>query len=282
MWKRKKVVRYPAVSSLSLVSVRDAAGFDVGVVWQPGFAQGTIQCSVEGFSRARVQRWVERVCAVDGVLVVGVSRSNCDASVQGWVTVDTGKAKQDDFLVALAIKAPSLYAPQDDLVWVPADKNAVIERVNRVVAPSGELVFPPQVQVVDESVESVMLAEESLVVFEVMAQDDVGVVEEIVGVCEAVREFVVVRWVELFRPADPAYVEQHADVVPYRRSMVLVISGDTATECEQAVSVVLGMVSARARLRITRLWGRQHMGVFLSAGLPVYGWQQSQLISEGR
>lgn len=279
VWK-KKVVRYPAVSSLSLVSTKDAAGFDVGVIWQPEHGQATIQCSVFGFSSQQVQQWVKRVSRVDGVVVVGVARSNQDLLVQAWVTVDTGRLKQDDFLVALAIKAPSLYAPCDELVWTPSDEEAIIRRVNRVIAPEGKWVFPPQTQGMEEQTGSVLCAEESMVVFEVVGQSDPVVVEEIIGACEAVREHALVRHVELFRPTDPAFLEQHADAPAYRKSMLVIVSGETFKECEHAVGMVLGLVSARTRLRMTRLRGRQHLGVFLLAGLPVYGWQQSQLISE--
>lgn len=86
-----------------------------------------------------------------------------------------------------------------------------------------------------------------------------------------------IHFVELLRPTDPIYLEYHEDAQRYRLDGVVVISSTSHDQCEDFATDLVNSLSAHARVRLTRLFGRQHIGVLLAGGLPAYGWQHNEV-----
>ena len=85
--------------------------------------------------------------------------------------------------------------------------------------------------------------------------------------------------VEVVRPTDSLYRVQYPEADRFRRSGIIVLSAESDVGLEGFAAEMIARISVRSRLRLSRLYGRQYLGVLLAAGIPVYGWQTSRVTS---
>lgn len=267
---------------MSLETVTDTGGYEFGVIWQPDQQQGSVVlCGDESFSLEVVHQWRHSVCAMDQVVVVMVVWS-ADAVPRVVVTFDAAGKKRDDFLTWLAVRLLEVYSPSElDVMWWPQTAEKITTYASSLWAPDSPPAFPPFAQHFEEQHNWIGCDQTYRVAFDVLLSGARG--EEIASEIEQLvlsselDSSEQVHFVEIARPIDPVILNQNPDAALFRRTGVIVLSADNAERCEDFISDLVASLSARARVRITRLYGRQHVGVLLAGGVPVYGWQHSDV-----
>ena len=278
----KKRLKAQAVVTrgMSLETVTDTGGYEFGVIWQPEQHQGSVVLfGDESFSPEVVHQWRQSVCAMDQVLVVMVVWS-ADAVPRVVVTFDAAGKKRDDFLTWLAVRLLDFYSPSElDVMWWPQTAENITAYASSLWAPASPPVFPPFAEDLEEHHNWIGCDQTYRVAFDVLLSGVWGeeIATEIEGLVlsSSLESSEQAHFVELARPIEPVILEDNPGVQPFRRTGVILLSADNAEQCEDFISDLVASLSARARVRITRLFGRQHLGVLLAGGVPVYGWQHS-------
>ncbi|WP_157108876.1 hypothetical protein [Corynebacterium aquilae] len=281
----------PETKSLSLHTIRDAAGFDLGLIVDSQFHQATMVLQADNglLELDEKDTWLDLVCEADatqGVLAASCVSTFCggDEPDYSFITFRTSAAevKKDltGFLTSIAVKAPGLYAPEGyEYSWLPLDAQRVTDLANaHLVADDAERVFPPASMTGRLHADHLHHAGRYSVVFEIDSNDAAGAeaFAEVHAVLCASEMPEALRLIRTARPTHAQYRQVHPDVAPSRTSSLLVVTGDELAIVDGIIGQILAVLSPRARLRLLRLTGRQHLGLLQASCLPVYGWQNQK------
>ena len=293
LWKksvgrRSKDVQVPVLRGVELVEVVDIGGYRVGVMMQSVFHQATVVVrGDEDTTREEVDQWLVHISSVERVVVATVMTvAGVDGGVPRFmVTFDMSGLSRDEFLTLVAKRLSVLcYSPDEvEIMWHVQSVDDVAGDASSVWAPSSKVVFPPFADELVEGPRSIVCDGVARVVFEVNAHDAAGLaaLEEIrrlvVSASLGVGESMYV--VEVVRPTDSLYRVQYPEADRFRRSGIIVLSAESDVGLEGFAAEMIARISVRSRLRLSRLYGRQYLGVLLAAGIPVYGWQTSRVTS---
>ena len=293
LWKksvsrRSKDVQVPVLRGVELVEVVDIGGYRVGVMMQSVLHQSTVVVrGDEDTTREEVDQWLVHISSVERVVVATVMTvAGVDGGVPRFmVTFDMSGLSRDEFLTLVAKRLSVLcYSPDEvEIMWHVQSVDDVAGYASSVWAPSSKVVFPPFADELVEGPRSIVCDGVARVVFEVNAHDAAGLaaLEEIrrlvVSASLGVGESMYV--VEVVRPTDSLYRVQYPEADRFRRSGIIVLSAESDVGLEGFAAEMIARISVRSRLRLSRLYGRQYLGVLLAAGIPVYGWQTSRVTS---
>ena len=241
----------------------------------------------EDTTREEVDQWLVHISSVERVVVATVMTvAGVDGGVPRFmVTFDMSGLSRDEFLTLVAKRLSVLcYSPDEvEIMWHVQSVDDVAGYASSVWAPSSKVVFPPFADELVEGPRSIVCDGVARVVFEVNAHDAAGLaaLEEIrrlvVSASLGVGESMYV--VEVVRPTDSLYRVQYPEADRFRRSGIIVLSAESDVGLEGFAAEMIARISVRSRLRLSRLYGRQYLGVLLAAGIPVYGWQTSRVTS---
>lgn len=278
--RRTNRVQAPATRDMVMKTVSDAGGFDFGVIWQPSLGQGTILLAGEtSFSLEDIAAWRRVASTVIGVTVIStiVVSGEDPAITYAFVTFDAEKKSCDDFLTWLAKQVVQVYSPEElEIMWWPQDAESVTRHACTLWAPDSDPVFPPVAQTLVEHYDIIQCDQVYRVAFEILlstdaAEDFVQEFEDIVST-SMLQDGEKIHFVEIVRPLDPTFVLDDAGF-PFRRDGIIVLSAPSSEQVEDFTTDLVASLSPRTRLHLTRLFGRQHIGVLLAGGVPAYGWQ---------
>ena len=285
--RRDVRVQAAVTQGMQLKTIRDTGGYEFGVIWEPTLRQGSVLLKgEESFTLADIAMWRDLICTIEGVQVIATiwsAYSNIETHIPRMlVTFDAGGRKCDDFLTWLAKRLVYVYSPdQMELMWWPQEAEKVKEYASALWSPDSKPKFPPIAELLKERHSAIQCDSAYRLAFEVlltasMSEDIVQEFEQLVLSSE-LRDGEEIHFVELLRPTDPIYLEYHEDAQRYRLDGVVVISSTSHDQCEDFATDLVNSLSAHARVRLTRLFGRQHIGVLLAGGLPAYGWQHNEV-----
>ena len=293
LWKksvsrRSKDVQVPVLRGVELVEVVDIGGYRVGVMMQSVLHQANVVVrGDEDTTREEVDLWLVHISSVERVVVATVMTvAGVDGGVPRFmVTFDMSGLSRDEFLTLVAKRLSVLcYSPDEvEIMWHVQSVDDVAGYASSVWAPSSKVVFPPFADELVEGPRSIVCDGVARVVFELNAHDAAGLaaLEEIrrlvVSASLGVGESMYV--VEVVRPTDSLYRVQYPEADRFRRSGIIVLSAESDVGLEGFAAEMIARISVRSRLRLSRLYGRQYLGVLLAAGIPVYGWQTSRVTS---
>ncbi|PRQ11439.1 hypothetical protein C1Y63_06205 [Corynebacterium sp. 13CS0277] len=291
MASKARPIILPETKGLSLHEIRDAAGFDLGLIVDTPFHQATLVLqAADGLLELHEKdTWLDLVCGADatqGVLAASIISTFCggDEPDYSFITFRTSAAevKKDltGFLTSIAVKAPGLYAPEDyEYSWLPLDATRVTELANSYLVDADAVqLFPPAAMTGELHAEYIKHAGRYSVVFEIDSNDAAGAeaFREVHDVLCASEMPESLRLIRTARPTHSQYRQVHPDVAPSRTSSLLVVTGEELDIVDAIVAEILAVLSPRARLRLLRLTGRQHLGLLQASCLPVYGWQNQK------
>lgn len=285
-------VAHPAVAGLRLDSVRDARGFQLGVLLDESATEATIAARVDDaatMTHEAVAAWTGKVGTEETVVATCASRSVEDETATAvlWVSVAAaGKAERKDsseFLTRLARFAPVLYDSADALGMDAKPLSAHELEAWTTVQLVGEdrpKAFPPRAGEVSEGPAAVVADGKVTVSFEVVMEGEggdeaaSGVMEKMVFhgsvLSASTNGAVAVRFGMWSRIAARAHHSARCVGV------VSVIAADSAT-AEDAAWALIARLDVADRLRVRRLWYRQAMGAGASLGAGVMGWRRLEV-----
>ena len=278
----------PGWRGVELVAGVDIGGHRGGGMMQSVLHQATVVVrGDEDTTREEVDQWLVHISSVERVVVATVMTvAGVDGGVPRFmVTFDMSGLSRDEFLTLVAKRLSVLcYSPDEvEIMWHVQSVDDVAGYASSVWAPSSKVVFPPFADELVEGPRSIVCDGVARVVFEVNAHDAAGLaaLEEIrrlvVSASLGVGESMYV--VEVVRPTDSLYRVQYPEADRFRRSGIIVLSAESDVGLEGFAAEMIARISVRSRLRLSRLYGRQYLGVLLAAGIPVYGWQTSRVTS---
>lgn len=282
-YRRTTKVQAAVTKNMALASVRDVGGYEFGVIWQPQFRQGSILLAAEeGLSRDMRDTWRSIICGLDSVVAVTTIMSSGGTDTPyAVVTFDSADYKRDDFLTWLAIRLVPVYSPESlDAMWLPQSPSAITAYASSLWAPDSGPVFPPVAQSLQENHLSIQCDRTHRIAFGVLldehhATDIVQALEDVVATSEPASGETI-HFVHITRPLELQHRDQ-SSLLGFRGTGVIVLSASSLEQCEDFAADFISSLSAHTRLRLTRLFGRQHLGVLLAGGLPTYGWQHSDV-----
>lgn len=285
--KKKPTAVLPVLGGLALSRSHDTGGFELGVIVDKPRRQATIACrwdSTEPVAEKDKTAWTDAVSPLNNVVAVTTvaAVSPQGSHTRALVTMkSTGDMRRDldGVLAEVALAAPDFYAPAG-LGWylLPLTPAEVTEWARSTVGAEGKS-FPPQPAEFAEFQRYLRVAGSVCVAFELDTTGDIaasGLAELSALVAYSTAEETITV-AQIARPTDPRYLEAHPDTPTSRSSAIITITGADREAAESCADELIAALSPRTRIRLHRLLGRQHLGLCISAGLPVFGWQHNHL-----
>lgn len=278
---------HPGLVGLELASVRDARGFDLGVI---SAARGAVVTVAVELQRREVvedralSAWRSAVSADETVVATCVATSVAAGGLHTrlWVSLAAGSKEErkdrEVLLTRVAMWMPVVYDSADAvgleaLPLTPDEMQAYAEQALTDGNQAGESVFPPlvtEVAIHPGVVEAAGMATVSFVVHLDEHTDDLVAV--LVSLCQQLSTQMQVTarvgwWSRIPTRA------QH----PARQVAVFSLCATEIDLVEQAAQILIAQLPALFRLRLRRLWHRQPLGAAMSAGLGMLGWQRLEV-----
>lgn len=282
--KSSQKTRIPSyLRSLKLERVTDTAGFEAGVIVDQAKSQVSFGLVIEKTEPTfgQLDEWLAYVAQMENVVAVSVQQTfSLTLPTRALVTFQHEMVKKDvkQYLSDLALVLPSLYAPVDlpMIDWMPLDDEALRLIAASFWAPDGESSFPPVAEI-SAGFKQINNNGIFSCSFEIDTNGEQGqrVFDQIQETLASASEPVPMTLVQVFRPTDPDYWEAHPDAGAGRKFALLVVQEETNDALEEIVAAFFASIDAFCRLRVHRLYGRHHLGLLLAAGLPVYGWAET-------
>lgn len=273
MWfaKKKKIEgKAPqGFSSAQLREYRDAGGFSLGAIVS-GSQASIIVAWDKQHDLHSLRLWEKTVTAqVDDISAVATVVD--DGKIFGCVTFKSKEKlnakKAGEFLSHIAVVMPDIYGP-DDVMSRPLSGNEVQERYKEIwgVASASLNAWPRITIGISEEEHYLTLGDKTAITYEVPVVDDD--MDEVLFDLVSRDEFApYVRLCRVFRPGKTPDDSG-------RYSMFVVVHATRQPQrVEQLAAVMMDELGPWARLRVRRMWNRQHCGFSSAAGLGVWGWQ---------
>jgi hypothetical protein len=288
MWWASKSTKthVPILKGLTITQVRDVGGFDIGVMWQSQFKQASVLLegpfdTVSDYELLGLWRTHMAEKSIVGSISTIAQPICTGMPMYALITFLTPGMPKDEAETLVAKEISDCYAPYTvDITWNPLSLLDVAEYSSTIWAPNTENVeFPPLAEQVQESLTSITCDDVTRIVYDVLEDDAIN--QEINSLVSTgiLRDFEEVYRIEVNRLTTDAFRESEKTARLFRRSGILVIETEDENSCEQLASEIIGALSPKARLRISRMIGRQHLGALLAAGIPAYGWQYNEHVA---
>ncbi|WP_431638888.1 hypothetical protein ACP8NE_03360 [Corynebacterium ulcerans] len=273
--------RLPGLATTTLSSVRDVGGHDLGVVIAAGGKHATVSAEVSQAEFEQVLCWEKLIASTDSLLAsccsITTSAHLTSALIHATFSAEAKTEKKDPsvLLTKIARRAHVIFENADAVGMDshPLSKKAMVEFA--IGGISEECLWPPQARAVTQSHSSAVVDGVGHEVFELTADDD-DITAELVETVWAVGqmwEFGSVRSALWFRPA-----QQPEGAISGRRVVIVDFFSHLDEVREAMIGAWLVSVSAKARLRVRRLWRRQLVGSAMAQGFGVMGWENFEVV----